>query len=331
MAAGMATSPSSVAVLMVVMLGGCSICGYAVKVGLRAARANWRRPGAVVFGDWLTPRPEFCVAMGVGRPGIFSPFPGEWCNVAVSLFPPPMSKEFILETTVRFSEVDRDQVMLLPALFQLLQEAAIRHADMHGVGANSIAERGTSWVLNRLAVALTRYPRRDEVLRVETWSTGVRGFRGYREFRLFCGDELLLSGSSLWLWIDLRTRMLTRVPQELESAFPVGGEGRASHKPELERLRFAAVAESATATPVTVRYSDCDANGHVNNTAYFDYLQTSLVSQGRSAHPLRLELQFVREIPTNAEAVQVRLEARAEALAFAIGGAEGVFAQGEVA
>jgi acyl-CoA thioesterase FadM len=242
-----------------------------------------------------------------------------------------MSKEFILETTVRFSEVDRDQVMLLPSLFQLLQEAAIRHADMYGVGADSIAERGTSWVLNRLAVELVRYPRRDEALRVETWSTGVRGFRGYREFRLFSGAEQILAGSSLWLWIDLRTRTLTRVPAELEAAFPVGGDGRSPHKPDLERLRFSAPTATAPATPVTVRYSDCDANGHVNNTAYFDYLQTALVRQGRSAHPRRFELQFVHEIPPSTEAAQVRFEARGEGLAFAIGGGDVVFAQGELA
>jgi len=243
----------------------------------------------------------------------------------------PMSNEFILETTVRFSEVDRDQVLLLPALFQLLQEAAIRHADMYGVGANSIAERGTSWVLNRLAVELTRHPRRDEALRVETWSTGVRGFRGYREFRLFSGEEQILAGSSLWLWIDLHTRTLTRVPAELEAKFPVGGAGRSPYKPDLERLRFSAPAAAAPATPVTVRYSDCDANGHVNNTAYFDYLQTALVRQGRSAHPRRLELQFVREIAPDADTAQVRFEERGESLAFSIGGGDVVYAQGELA
>jgi acyl-CoA thioesterase FadM len=57
-----------------------------------------------------------------------------------------MSNEYILGTTVRFAEVDRDQVMVLPALFQLLQEAAIRHADQYGVGAAGLA----------------RFPRRDE-------------------------------------------------------------------------------------------------------------------------------------------------------------------------
>ena len=82
---------------------------------------------------------------------------------------------------------------------------------------------------------------------------------------------------------------------------------------------------------MTVRYSDCDANGHVNNTAYFDYLQTALVRQGRSAHPRRLELQFVREIAPEAEAAQVRLEARGDCQAFAIGSGDVVYAQGELA
>lgn len=242
-----------------------------------------------------------------------------------------MSDEYIFETQVRFAEVDRDQVMLLPALLQVLQEAAIRHADLYGVGAHGLAERGTSWVLNRLAIALTRYPRRDEALRVETWSSGVRGFRGHREFRLFSGAEPILAGSSLWLWIDLRTRMLARVPEEIAAQFPLGRAGEAPHKPELERLRFAAPATTAPRLPVTVRFSDCDANGHVNNTAFFDYLQTALVREGRPAHPRRIELQFLREIPPAASEVAVRFDPRADETAFAIGGAEGDYAVGVVA
>ena len=242
----------------------------------------------------------------------------------------PTNPEYILEATVRFAEVDRDQVMALPALFQLLQEAAIRHADLHGVGAHGLAERGTSWVLNRLAAGIVRYPRRDEALRVETWSTGVRGFRGYREFRLFCGEELLLSASSLWLWIDLRTRTLARVPEALAAAFPVGGDGRPPYRAELERTRFAAPAATAPAVPVTVRYSDFDANGHVNNTAFLDYLQTALARHGLPPHPRRLELQFVREIPLAAKTVEVRVESGPVETVFAIGGPDGAYAQGVV-
>lgn len=241
-----------------------------------------------------------------------------------------MSKEHILTAVVPFADVDRHQVMLLPRLFKLLQEAAIEHADLFGVGIHGLEERGTSWVLNRLAVELTRYPRRDEALRLTTWSTGVQSFKGYREFRLHCGDELLLSASSFWLWIDLRTRTLTRVPEDVANTFPVG-TGSPAHRPDLDRLRLTPPADTAFSTTLDLRYSDQDANGHINNTAYLDLLQTALLRHGLSPQPLRIEIQFQREIPIDATSVEVRLEPReAGATAFSISNPTTTFALGLV-
>ena len=240
-----------------------------------------------------------------------------------------MSTEYHLNSVVPFADVDREQVILLSRLGQLLQEAAIQHADLYGVGAQGIAERGTSWVLHRLAVAITRYPRRDEALRVQTWSTGVRGCKGYREFRLYGGEELLLAGSSLWLWIDLHTRTLARVPVEIAERFPIGPT-TSMHRPDLERQRYTPPTETAPGTEVSLRYADFDANGHVNNTAFFDFLQTALGQRGLPVHPLQVELQYQREIPLGATAVQVQLEPGPEGTVFAIRGAGGNYAQGLV-
>lgn len=242
-----------------------------------------------------------------------------------------MSKEHLFTAVVPFADVDRHQVVLLPRLFKLLQEAAIQHAELFGVGARGLEERGTSWVLNRLAVELKRYPRRDETLRVTTWSTGVHGFKGYREFRLHGGDELLLSASSLWLWIDLRSRMLTRVPDDIAHSFPVGC-GSPAYRPDLDKLRLAPPAATAPKTTLDLRYSDQDANGHINNTAYFDLLQTALLRGGLSPQPLRLEIQFQREIPIETTAVEVRLETRDNGTTgFSISDQSTSFAQGLVA
>jgi len=240
-----------------------------------------------------------------------------------------VSNEYTLTTAVPFADVDRHQVLLLPQLFKLLQEAAVQHADLYGVGVRGIAERGTSWVLNRLAVELSRYPRRDESIRVNTWSTGVQSFKGYREFRLYSGDELLLSASSLWLWIDLRTRSLTRVPAEIAATFPVGS-GSLPYRPELDRLRLTAPAVATPVLALDVRYSDQDANGHVNHTAYFDLLQTALFRRGFSPQPQRLEIQFQREIPSDATQVEVRLEARGNDVAFSLGSGATCYALGSV-
>jgi acyl-ACP thioesterase len=240
-----------------------------------------------------------------------------------------VSNDYTHTTVVPFADVDRNQVMLLPQLFKLLQEAAVQHADLYGVGVRGIAERGTSWVLNRLAVELGRYPRRDEPIRVNTWSTGVQSFKGYREFRVYSGEELLLSASSFWLWIDLRTRSLTRVPEEIAKTFPVGN-GSPPYRADLDRLRLQPPAAAAPVVNLDLRYSDQDANGHVNHTAYFDLIQTALLRTGRSPQPHRLEIQFLREIPPETAAVDVHLETRDAETAFSLGHETTCFAQGLV-
>ncbi len=240
-----------------------------------------------------------------------------------------MNETLSLEVTVSYWDVDRDERLRLPSLFKFLQEAAIRHADQFDAGARGMAARGESWVLNRLAAAIHRYPRYEDLLRVETWSSGVRAFKGYRDFRVHCRDELVLSASSLWLYVDLRSRSLARVPATVAAAFPThGGE---IFRPDLDSLRIAPLpAGLQPAREITVRHSDIDGNGHVNNTAYLDYLQTALAGAGFPTRPENLEIQFMKEIPPDSVAVGVCLEARADGLAFGLGRPEAPFALGRV-
>ena len=102
-------------------------------------------------------------------------------------------------------------------------------------------------------------------------------------------------------------------------------------RPELDKLKLIPPgAGSAPGLPVSVRYSDVDGNGHVNNTAYFDLLQTALARNGFPTRPQIVEIQFLKEIPPEAESVDVRLEARGPAIAFSMAGPDALFAQGLV-
>lgn len=241
-----------------------------------------------------------------------------------------MSAELTLNTIVAYWDVDRDNLIGLPALFKFLQEVAIKHADQFDAGTKAMTMRGESWVLNRMAAAIHRYPRYEEPVRILTWSGGVRAFKGYRDFRIYCGDELVLSASSLWLYVNMRTKSLMRVPEEVARSFPSRpGE---EFRPDLERLRLAPPAPgSAPAFRVSIRYSDFDGNGHVNNTTYFDILQTALSRSGLSTRPQSVEIQFLKEIHPEVEWVEVHLERRGQMLAFGIGVPDTMFAQGQVA
>ncbi|MBI2510587.1 MAG: hypothetical protein HYV96_01295 [Opitutae bacterium] len=226
-------------------------------------------------------------------------------------------------------DVDRDQVLTLAGVFKLLQEGAIKHADLFGLGAKAMAAHGESWVLNRVAVEITRYPRYEERVKLVTWSAGIRGFRGYRDLRLYCGEELVASASTLWLYINLRTKSLTRVPTELAERFPVGQA--AVFRPDLDKIRFESLSDAASVTEVSLRYSDFDGNAHLNNTAYLDCLQTALSRQALPVRPRRIEMQFLKEVATTTSSVQVAVERTNDGAAnFAVRSGGELHAQGLV-
>lgn len=239
-----------------------------------------------------------------------------------------ISEEFTLDGSVSYWNVDRESLLSLRSLFAFLQEAAIRHADQCGSGAHAKETRGESWVLHRMSVSVHRYPRYEEALTVRTWSSAIRAFKGYRDFRAHCGSEPIASASSVWLYFNIAEKTICRVPRGIAAGFPsLPGD---VFCPELERLPLKPPAESSPGLDVSVRYSDFDGNGHVNNTAYFDYLQTALADGGRPPRPGSLQIQFLREITPATRQVRVSLETRGGTTAFGLGSPAGFFANGLV-
>lgn len=239
-----------------------------------------------------------------------------------------MSDTYLLDATISFWDVDRDQLLTLAGMFQILQEGAIRHADLHDLGAQAKATNGDTWFLNRISTAIHRYPRYGESVRLATWSAGIRSFKGYREFRLHAGGELLLSASSLWLRLNHETGALVRVPPEVARAFPER-PGDVFH-PQIEKLRFDHPPANAVTQDISIRYSDIDVNGHVNNAAYYDYLQTALAGLGAPVHPKRIELHFVKEITPSLTRVSFTGAMADGHALFAFGSGSECFTRGRV-
>jgi len=240
-----------------------------------------------------------------------------------------VSEEFILDGKVSYWNVDRDGLLSLRSLFAFLQEAAIRHANQCGAGARAKASRGESWVLHKMAVSVSRYPRYDEQIRVATWSSGIRTCKGFRDFRAYCGAELVASASSVWLYFNIAEKTICRVPRDVADGFP--SRPGPTFSPGLEKLRLDPPAAGCTERDVSVRYSDFDGNGHVNNTAYFDYLQTALAAGSLCVRPHSLQIEFLREIPPGVEQVKVALENRGQEVAFSLGAPAALFAMGTAA
>jgi medium-chain acyl-[acyl-carrier-protein] hydrolase len=216
-------------------------------------------------------------------------------------------EKWVLETSLSFGSVDRDHLITLSGIFKLLQEAAIAHANQYDTGTDAMITRGESWVLNRMATEIIRYPHYGERLRVETWSSGIRGFKGYRDFRIFdVSGNLVITASSLWLYVNMQTHSIIRVPREIAAHFPCSNQER--YCPDLEALHLPIpTPDTAAKTTISLRYSDIDANAHVNNTSYLDFLQTTLAEASYSPRPTQVQIKYGKGISVGTASVTVHL------------------------
>ena len=84
----------------------------------------------------------------------------------------------------------------LRGLFHLPQEAAIAQADAWHAGTDAAQVSGASRVTTRISLRFPVYRRDGDSLEMDTWSGGIAGIRGRREYRIQRGGEVLVTGRS---------------------------------------------------------------------------------------------------------------------------------------
>ena len=162
------------------------------------------------------------------------------------------------------------------------QEVAGRHFNEISMDYDALAKRGMFWAIIRQRVQITRLPRRDETIHVETWpmpSTRVaypRSVVAYDE----SGNEVFRT-ISLWVLMDVKTRAMI-LPGK--SGLSVPGT-----------LRGGELAAPGSLSPKVLQnhrrrsvcFTDLDRNGHMNNTRYLDWIDDLLPSGFHESHELK--------------------------------------------
>ena len=172
---------------------------------------------------------------------------------------------------------------VLPSkLLYIMQEIAGIHFARISMDYETLAERGMFWAITRHKVQISRLPMRGETLHVETWpmpTTRVaypRSIIAYDE----AGNEVFRS-ISLWVLMDLNSRnMILPGKSGIDVAGTLRGNELASPlglpaKPLGQRRQR------------TVRFTDLDRNGHMNNTKYLDWIWDLLPGQYHMGHNVK--------------------------------------------
>jgi acyl-ACP thioesterase len=190
-------------------------------------------------------------------------------------------------------DVDFNQRATLETLARQFQEAAWNHAEALGVGYQRLQEQNRLWVLSRLLMKVEHYPRWGERVMVETWPRAAKSVFAMRDFEMRePGGSRLVAGTSAWLVLDNVSRKPQRV-DKLVSQVKVWPDRRALER-DPEKLE--ACAPPSSNIDVTVRYSDIDVNGHVNNARYIRWIVDAYpVDFHREYAAQIIELNFLAE------------------------------------
>ena len=232
-----------------------------------------------------------------------------------------------IQKTVGFNEADTHHRIRLKHLFNYLQEAASIHSQQVGCGTADLLEQGFAWVLNKAGLTINRLPKLGEEIEIVTWHKGTRGFRSYRDYRILCGEEVLVAGASIWLYIDVQKKKIVKPPADLSARYTFEAEDATDL--DLDAWRPDKTFEPQRSATITTRPSDFDPLGHANNAVYLDYLEVLLGDYlGDLNHLKHLAIQYLSEAPADLQFITVELGQDDKNALFSIASNESLHAVG---
>jgi acyl-ACP thioesterase len=143
------------------------------------------------------------------------------------------------------------------------------------------------------------------------------------------GDETLVSVTTLWLFIDLVKKKPRRIPPDWPLIYTIEKDDAIDY--HLDGWKPASNGFEEKAVAITLRSSDFDPHGHVNNTVYFDFIETLLAASLNGAVTLEgLRIEFRREIARHVDTITAGFTSSLNGGSFRIYSGDKTFVRGEV-
>ena len=191
--------------------------------------------------------------------------------------------EPIYERVFEITSADTDRYGRLKSshLLSFLQEVAGDHSAILGTDREKLMQQNLFWAVIRHRVQITRLPGSGEKITVQTWPMPTtrtaypRSTVAYDE----AGNECF-RGISLWVLMDAESRAMV-LPGK--SGVTVSGMLTGS---ELAAPGSMALQTAGQTMTRTVRDTDLDINGHMNNCRYLDWVEDTLPGSFHEENPV---------------------------------------------
>ena len=200
--------------------------------------------------------------------------------------------EYKMPLKVASYDVGAGGKMRLSAVLRYQQEAGEQHLLSGGLGWQTLLETGMVFVTSRWHTVVHRLPGMEEEVTLTTWHRDRKGPRFFRcyEWRDRAG-ELLIEGVMQFALVSVAEHRLLRGDEFMAMA-PLPENPRQVTCADPGRFPVTGVAPVGQ---YTVRWSDTDRNGHLNNTHYADLMLDYLPADRLAGDPVEVDLHFAGE------------------------------------
>ncbi len=181
-----------------------------------------------------------------------------------------MNTYFDSQFVINFYDLTKYEEASPVTMLRLLQETAGDHHLPIGENIIELYRKNLGWVLLAGVMRFDRYPKYKEKITIRTWLSQYKTIRGIRE-NLVIDEENNVIGRAkgLWLFFDVETRRPTAIPDRFKQQWGLNPESSIDF--DINQT-IPVLNDGEIMDVIKVKKFDIDANKHVNNLRYFQWL-----------------------------------------------------------
>lgn len=182
----------------------------------------------------------------------------------------PQNNYFDSEFTIDFYDLSQYEEAAPMTMLRLLQEAAGDHHFPVGENIINLYRKNLGWVLLSGVMQFERYPKYKEKVVIRTWLSQYKSIRGFRENLIFDQNKNIIGrAKGLWLFFDVEKRRPVSIPENIRNGWGADPEISIEYN---VNTKIPVLSDGEFMDIIKVKKFDIDANKHVNNLRYFQWL-----------------------------------------------------------
>lgn len=176
-----------------------------------------------------------------------------------------MQPKFEQEILIPPSACDYSGRLGYAGAFAVLMDLATEHAERLGIGLAAMMAKKRFWVTVKTRIVFYERPAVSEAVRLVTWPERPGQVRCNRSYEIRRGDALLIAGRTEWAVMNTETNTIAPATDLFPADLDYVGASALNEPFARIPARFDGVEPFAS---YTVRSTDIDLGGHMNNAAY---------------------------------------------------------------